>query len=244
MTTAEVLALFDDDPQPSVLTRQSLYVPGESRGGKAAGREREGGIIVHRPTVAILLPSDFPPLSHRRPDFADLRHVLVRFGFMVDRLAPRRSYVSATITITLDHPDAVVRAQRPSLVTVDSELLRLHHHRVLRRARQHGQARGPADPGQGDEAPDEQAAGGHRREPGAEGLRLALPGTGRSAALSPCSGRPGHHRTAPRRFRADGQDRRERGHPGAKAGRLHDDDGHPLGRADPVPARSRRGLQS
>jgi hypothetical protein len=47
--------------------------------------------------------------------------VLVRFGFMLDRLPPRHAYQSATITITLDDPDAEVLAQRPALVTADSE---------------------------------------------------------------------------------------------------------------------------
>lgn len=127
MTSAEALALFDDAATP-VLGRQQFYIAGARRdGGGAAGaggaaaREQAGGIIVHKPTVAVLLPSDMSPLARRRPDFAGLRHVLVRFGFMLDRLPPRHAYVWATLTITLDHPDAAVIAQRPSLLTTDSE---------------------------------------------------------------------------------------------------------------------------
>ena len=121
MTSAEVLALFDEDQEPGTLARRVFYVEGPSRDGTSAGREQAGGVIVHRPKAALLLPSDFPPLSRRRPDFPGLRHVLVRFGFMLDRLPPRHAYESATITITLDDPDAEVLAQRPALVTTETD---------------------------------------------------------------------------------------------------------------------------
>jgi hypothetical protein len=121
VTSAEVLALFDEDSEPGTLARRLFYVEGPSRDGTTSGREQAGGVIVHKPKAALLLPSDFPPLSRRRPDFPGLRHVLVRFGFMLDRLPPRHAYESATITITLDDPDAEVLAQRPSLVTTETE---------------------------------------------------------------------------------------------------------------------------
>jgi len=78
-------------------------------------------VFIHLPTAAVLLPSDLPSLSRRRPDLASLRHVLVRFSFMLDRLPARHAYTSATFTVTLDHPDAAVRLQRPAWVTADSE---------------------------------------------------------------------------------------------------------------------------
>lgn len=121
MTSAEVLALFDEDAESAALARRLFYIPGPSRDGTSSGREQAGGVIVHKPKAALLVPSDFSSLSRRRPDFPGLRHVLVRFGFMLDRLPPRHAYESATITITLDDPDAEVLAQRPSLVTMDSE---------------------------------------------------------------------------------------------------------------------------
>jgi hypothetical protein len=121
VTSAEVLALFDEDAHTATLARCHFYVPAPSRDGSTAGRERVGGIILHKPVAAVLLPSDFPPLSRRRPDFPGLRHVLVRFSFMLDRLPSRHAYESATVTVTLDHPDAVVLAQRPSRVTADTE---------------------------------------------------------------------------------------------------------------------------
>lgn len=121
MTSAEVLALFEEEAQPTVLARSSLYIPAPSRGGATTGREQVGRVILHKPRVAVLLPSDFPPLSRRRPDFSGLRHVLVGFSFMLDRLPPRHSYESATVTVILDHPDAVVLAQRPSWVTADTQ---------------------------------------------------------------------------------------------------------------------------
>lgn len=120
MTDAGVLLIFDEDATPAVLARREFFVPAPGRDGGLTGRELAGGIILHKPAAAVLVPSDFPPLSRRRPDFSDLRHVLVRFGFMLDRLPPRHSYESATLTVTLDHPDAVVLAQRPPLVTTES----------------------------------------------------------------------------------------------------------------------------
>jgi len=119
--SVDVLALFDEEAEPAVLARCSFYVPAPSRDGTSAGREQAGGVILHKPVAAVLLPSDLLSLSRRRPDFAGLRHVLVRFGFMLDRLPPRHAYESATVTITLDHPDAVMLAQHPSLVTTDTE---------------------------------------------------------------------------------------------------------------------------
>jgi hypothetical protein len=84
---------------------------------------RAGGIIVHGPTAALLLPSDFPPLARRRPDFARLRHILVRFSFMLDHLPPRHAYRSARLTVFLSTPSATVRAQRPTWVTANAESL-------------------------------------------------------------------------------------------------------------------------
>lgn len=115
-----MLALFDQQQQPDLLARSYFFVPSASRGG-GTGHTRVGGAFLHQPTAAILLPSDFPPLSRRRPEFADLRHVLVRFSFMLDRLPPRHTYHSATLLVMLDHQDAVVRTQRPAWVTAGAE---------------------------------------------------------------------------------------------------------------------------
>jgi hypothetical protein len=105
---------------PAVLARYYFLVEAAARDA-TSGLVRKGGVFLHEPTVALLLPSDFPPLARRRPDFAALRHVLVRFSFMLDRLPPRHSYESARLIVTLDDPAAVVRAQRPAWVTTDSE---------------------------------------------------------------------------------------------------------------------------
>lgn len=112
MTSAGLLALFDDGATPEVLARCELYVEDTACGTGTSGRERTRGIIVHKPAAAVFLPSDLAPLSWRRPDFGTLRHVLIRFGFMLDRLPARHSYESATLAISLDQPDAVVLAQR------------------------------------------------------------------------------------------------------------------------------------
>jgi hypothetical protein len=120
VTTPAVRALLDGQARPDVLARVHFFVPAADRGGRT-GLARAGGVFLHQPTAAILFPSDFPPLSRRRPDFAGLRHVLVRFSFMLDRLPPRHTYQSASLLITLDHPDASVRAQRPAWVTAGSE---------------------------------------------------------------------------------------------------------------------------
>jgi hypothetical protein len=113
VTRPELLTLFDEDDQPRVLTRRYFYIPAPSRDGTVSARTQAGGVFVHEPTAAVLLPSDLPLLSQRRPDFASLWHVLVRFSFMLGRLPLKHAYVSATFTVTLDHPDAVVRLQRP-----------------------------------------------------------------------------------------------------------------------------------
>lgn len=105
---------------PAVLGRRYFLVEAAARDG-TPGLVRKGGVFLHEPTVALLLPSDFPPLARRRPDFTALRHVLVRFSFMLDRLPPRHSYESARLIVTLDDPAAVVRAQRPAWVTADGE---------------------------------------------------------------------------------------------------------------------------
>lgn len=120
MTSAEVLLVLDEDEVPAILTRREFFVPAPDRAGSLTGRELAGGIILHKPVAAVLLPSDFPPLSRRRPDFHGLRHVLVRFSFMLDRLPPRHAYESATLMVALDHPRALVLAQRPALVTTES----------------------------------------------------------------------------------------------------------------------------
>jgi hypothetical protein len=110
----ELLAVFDEDDQPHVATRRYFYIPAPSRDGTSSARTQAGGVFLHEPTVAVLLPSDLPLLSQRRPDFASLRHVLARFSFMLGRLPLKHAYASATFTVTLDHPDAVVRLQRPA----------------------------------------------------------------------------------------------------------------------------------
>jgi hypothetical protein len=110
----ELLAVFDEDDQPHVPTRRYFYSPAPSRDGTSSARTQAGGVFLHEPTVAVLLPSDLPLLSQRRPDFASLRHVLARFSFMLGRLPLKHAYASATFTVTLDHPDAVVRLQRPA----------------------------------------------------------------------------------------------------------------------------------
>ena len=105
---------------PAVLARRYFLVEAPTRDG-TSGLVRKGGVFLHEPTAALLLPSDFPPLARRRPDFTRLRHVLVRFSFMLDRLPPRHAYESARLIVTLDDPAAVVRAQRPAWVTTDGE---------------------------------------------------------------------------------------------------------------------------
>jgi hypothetical protein len=114
-----------DRPQgaaPEVLGRRWFLVEAANRDG-SPGMVAKGGVFLHEPTAALLLPSDFPPLARRRPGFASLRHVLVRFSFMLDRLPPRHAYQSARLIVTLDDPSAVVRAQRPAWVTADVESL-------------------------------------------------------------------------------------------------------------------------
>lgn len=114
MTRPELLAVIEEDDEPRVLARQYFYVPAPSRDGTSSARAQAGCVFLHEPTVAVLLPSDLPPLSQRRPDFAGLRHVLARFSFMLGQLPPKHAYVSATFTVTLAHPGAVVRLQRPN----------------------------------------------------------------------------------------------------------------------------------
>jgi hypothetical protein len=116
----ELLADLPDGRPTALLSRDRFLVEAPNRDG-TPGQVTKGGIFLHEPTVALLLPSDFPPLARRRPEFASLRHVLVRFSFMLDRLPPRHDYQSAQLIITLDEPAAVVRAQRPSWVTADTE---------------------------------------------------------------------------------------------------------------------------
>lgn len=126
----ELLAAMAEDADPSapgsgpggsdILGRQHFLVEETSRDGTPA-RVPLGGVFLHQPTAALLRPSDFSALAHRRPDFASLRHVLVRFSFMLERLPPRRAYRSARLSITLDDPSAVVRLQRPDWVTTQVE---------------------------------------------------------------------------------------------------------------------------
>jgi hypothetical protein len=119
VTRPELLAVFDEDDQPSFLAHRDFYVPASSRDGMSGARTQAGGVFLHEPTAAVLLPSDLPLLSQRRPDFASLRHVLARFSFMLGRLPLKHAYTSATFTVTLDHPDAIVRLQRPAWAVPD-----------------------------------------------------------------------------------------------------------------------------
>lgn len=121
MTRLEVLALFGEDTEPSVLARCSLYISVPARDGASFSRAQTGAVFLHDPTAAVLLPSDLHEISRRRPGIGNLRHVLVKFSFMLDRLPPRHAYRSAVLTVRLDHPDAVVRTQVPALVTPDGE---------------------------------------------------------------------------------------------------------------------------
>ena len=122
MIRPELLAVFDEDDQPRVLSRRFLYIPAPSRDGTSSARTQTGGVFLHEPTVAVLLPSELPLLSQRRLGFASLRHVLARFSFMLGRLPLKHAYTSATFTVTLDHPGAEVRLQRPDwAVPADSE---------------------------------------------------------------------------------------------------------------------------
>jgi hypothetical protein len=115
-----LLAGMQDEPSSAILARRYFLVEAANRDG-TPGLVRKGGVYLHEPTVAVLLPADFPPLARRRPDFASLRHVLVRFSFMLDRLPPRHAYEFMRLVVTLDDPSAVVRAQRPAWVTADIE---------------------------------------------------------------------------------------------------------------------------
>ncbi len=120
--SAEVLSVLTEPDATALglLARQAFFVPVPGR-GDASSLSRVGGVILHEPTTALLLASDFPPLARRRPGFAGLRHVLVRFSFMLDRLPPRHAYQSARLIVSLATPSAVVRAQRPAWVTADLE---------------------------------------------------------------------------------------------------------------------------
>jgi hypothetical protein len=122
VTRPELLAVFDEDDRPNVLAQRYLYVPGPSRNGTSGARVQAACVYLHEPTAAVLLPSELPLLSQRRPDFPGLRHVLARFSFMPSRLPPRQSYTSITFSVTCADPDAVVRLQRPAWeATKDSE---------------------------------------------------------------------------------------------------------------------------
>jgi len=121
MTSDKVLGLFDEYLEPTVLAHYLLYVPAPSRDSGDMARTRLGGVFLHEPTAAALLPSDLPVLYRRHPDFGRLRYALVRFSFMLDRLPARHAYQSATLAVTLDSPRAVVRLQRPAWVTPDTE---------------------------------------------------------------------------------------------------------------------------
>jgi hypothetical protein len=121
MVNSTVVALLAEPAEQYIVVRQYFYIDAPARNGSVV-RTQAGGVFLHEPTAAILLPSDFPPLSRRRPEFASLRHALVRFSFMLDRLPARHRYESATLAITLDNPDAVVRVQRPAYVATDTEL--------------------------------------------------------------------------------------------------------------------------
>lgn len=114
MTRPELLAVFDETGQPQVLARRNLYIPAPSRDGSTSARTHAGTVFLHEPTIAVLLPSELPLLTQRRPEFDSLRHVLARFSFMLGHLPPRHSYTAATLSIRLDHPDAAVRLQRPT----------------------------------------------------------------------------------------------------------------------------------
>jgi hypothetical protein len=122
VTRPELLAIFDEDERPRVLAQRYLYVPAPSRDGTSGARVMTACIYLHEPTAAVMLPSELPLLSQRRPDIAGLRHVLVRFSFMASRLAPGQSYMSITFSVTCANRDAVVRLQRPAWeLTEDSE---------------------------------------------------------------------------------------------------------------------------
>ena len=114
MTRPELLAVFDQDDRPPILARRYLYIPGPSRDGTNGARDQAACVYLHEPTAAVLLPSELPLLSQRRPEFASLRHVLARFSFMPSRLPPRQSYTSITFSVTCTSPGAVVRLQRPA----------------------------------------------------------------------------------------------------------------------------------
>lgn len=114
MTRADLLAVFDEDERPPVLAQRYLYVPAPSRDGTSGARAQAACVYLHEPIAAVLLPSELPLLSQRRPEFPGLRHVLARFSFMPSRLPPRQSYTSITFSVTFTNPDAVVRLQRPA----------------------------------------------------------------------------------------------------------------------------------
>jgi hypothetical protein len=111
-------------PAPShpgkIIARWDLLFDDSARGGGSA-RARGAGVILHEPSVALLYASDFPPLARRRPSFASLRHVLMKFSFMLDELASKERYESAQLTVTLDAADARVLGQYPALVAADTD---------------------------------------------------------------------------------------------------------------------------
>ncbi|MEZ0094083.1 hypothetical protein [Streptacidiphilus sp. EB129] len=113
----------EDDDLPDGLIRLDLMdeVEAEDRSDGDSRFVRAAGIGYLTPVLSTVPPDDFPPLTRRRPGFDRLRHVIVRFAFMVEDLAPRYGYDWARLVVLLDTPDAVVRAQRPMWTTVDSE---------------------------------------------------------------------------------------------------------------------------
>lgn len=97
-------------PAPEVLARWDLLYEDSAR-GDTSSFTKGARVILHKPTVALLYPADFPPIAHRRPDFAGHRHVLAKFSFMLDELPAKQSYDQARLVVILDDDGARVLGQ-------------------------------------------------------------------------------------------------------------------------------------
>src|SRR5450755_1317190 len=82
MVNSTVVALLAEPAEQYIVVRQYFYIDAPARNGSVV-RTQAGGVFLHEPTAAILLPSDFPPLSRRRPESASLRPARFRFSFML-----------------------------------------------------------------------------------------------------------------------------------------------------------------
>ncbi|ACY96748.1 MULTISPECIES: hypothetical protein [Thermomonospora] len=76
--------------------------------GRAGTRfTREAGVIIGRPVVEALSPSDFPPSAASRVDFDRWRYFQIRFPFDLEEARYGQRYIEAQYEVTLIELDAV-----------------------------------------------------------------------------------------------------------------------------------------